>query len=75
MIRCYSIFRWAGYLCGAAGLVLMLAGRRMSSSAGAVQAAGAILLAAMFLCFVITQVMFIVHRLNRNKGAVRPRDA
>lgn len=69
MTKTYRILRWAGYICGIAGLALALAGRRMGS---ALQAAGFILLAVMFLCFFVAQVLFIFRRLNSKKGAESP---
>ncbi|MDD3604255.1 MAG: hypothetical protein PHD86_03600 [Kiritimatiellae bacterium] len=75
MTKWYSLFRWGGYLCGAAGLALVLISRRMSPPSAALQAAGGFLLLAMFLCFVITQLLYILYRLKRKKGADRPRDA
>ena len=75
MTKWYSVFRWAGYSCGAAGLALVLISRRMTPPSAVLQAAGGFLLLAMFLCFVITQVLYILYRLNRKKGAGRARDA
>jgi len=64
MKKLYAIFRIGGYAGCLAGVILLLAGKRISPPNPTLSGAGGLLIIAGFLCFFGSYAIFLTLRLN-----------